>query len=398
MRKLFILLALFANSVVAQNVPNYVPTNGLVGWWPFNGNANDESGNGLNGTGVGSTTLTQDRFGVSNKAFSFDGVDDYISVTRTYQSAFSLSIWFNPSTNPQYNPLVDAFDANWEVQLKNSRPDFVSFITSTNYQEFISNQTTTNNMWYHLVCTYSSNTVTFYLNGNQTDQFTVNPLPNSNGNYHFGASLTGTDQFYNGKLDDIGIWNRALSSQEVHLLYTGCTDTLSIQPLNFTAYTNPGWANFTCKSSDTAATYQWQQSSGAGWVNLTNLGLYSGVNSDSLVINGITGTMNNYGFRCLVTSCDSDTSDVAILTVSNGAGADESSLNSLFLRPNPTSGIVRFNQPIEGSCRVFTSEGRVVETGEMKEILDLSRFPNGVYTIEVQSAQAKRTFRAVKQD
>ena len=35
---------------IAQNVPSYVPTNGLVGWWPFNGNANDESGNNNNGT------------------------------------------------------------------------------------------------------------------------------------------------------------------------------------------------------------------------------------------------------------------------------------------------------------------------------------------------------------
>ena len=206
-------------TITSAQVPSYVPTTGLVGYWPFNGNANDESGNGLNGTGAGSPTLTQDRFGVANKAYSFDGIDDYISVTRTYQSAFSLSIWFNPTTSPQYNPLVDAFDANWEVQLKNTRPDYVSFITSINYQEFISTQTTTNNNWYHLVCTYSSNTVTFYLNGNQTDQYTVNPLPNNNGNYHFGASLTGTDQFYNGKLDDIGIWNRALTQQEITNLY-----------------------------------------------------------------------------------------------------------------------------------------------------------------------------------
>ena len=43
-----------------QNVPSYVPTNGLVGWWPFNGNANDESGNGNNGT-VNGATLTTDR-------------------------------------------------------------------------------------------------------------------------------------------------------------------------------------------------------------------------------------------------------------------------------------------------------------------------------------------------
>ena len=66
-----ILAVLFTANLMAQ-VPNYVPTNGLVGWWPFNGNANDESGNGNNGT-VNGATLTTDRFGNANKAYSFDG-------------------------------------------------------------------------------------------------------------------------------------------------------------------------------------------------------------------------------------------------------------------------------------------------------------------------------------
>ncbi len=52
-------------------MPTYVPTTGLVGWWPFNGNANDESGNGNNGT-VNGAILTSDRFGIANKAYSFD--------------------------------------------------------------------------------------------------------------------------------------------------------------------------------------------------------------------------------------------------------------------------------------------------------------------------------------
>jgi hypothetical protein len=48
---LFILLPLFSfNTLALAQIPNYVPQNGLVGWWPFNGNANDESGNGNNGT------------------------------------------------------------------------------------------------------------------------------------------------------------------------------------------------------------------------------------------------------------------------------------------------------------------------------------------------------------
>lgn len=228
-------------TIINAQVPSYVPTSGLVGWWPFNGNANDESGNGLNGTGLGSPTLTQDRFSVANKAYRFDGIDDYIAVARNYQTAFSLSIWFNPSNSTLYNPLVDAFDANWEVQLKNTSPDYVSFITSSSYQEFISSQITTTNNWYHLVCTYSSNTVTFYLNGIKTDQYIVNPLPNNIGNYFFGASISGSDQFFNGKLDDIGIWNRALTQSEVTDLYN--SNSLGISQVSqgdlFSLYPNP---------------------------------------------------------------------------------------------------------------------------------------------------------------
>jgi hypothetical protein len=52
---------------------------GLVAYYPFNGNANDESGNGHNGT-INSATLTSDRFGNPNSAYSFDGVNDYIDI------------------------------------------------------------------------------------------------------------------------------------------------------------------------------------------------------------------------------------------------------------------------------------------------------------------------------
>ena len=65
-------MILVAQTLVAQ-VPSYVPTNGLVGYWPFNGNANDESGNGNNLT-INGPTLTTDRFGNSNNAYLFQGV------------------------------------------------------------------------------------------------------------------------------------------------------------------------------------------------------------------------------------------------------------------------------------------------------------------------------------
>ena len=62
------------NFIIAQ-VPSYVPTNGLAGYWPFTGNANDVSGNGNNGTNNGAT-LTTDRFGNANSAYSFNGTSN----------------------------------------------------------------------------------------------------------------------------------------------------------------------------------------------------------------------------------------------------------------------------------------------------------------------------------
>ena len=58
MKRLILSLLLLASFAVGfAQVPSYVPSNGLVGWWPFNGNANDESGNGNNGV-VNGATLT----------------------------------------------------------------------------------------------------------------------------------------------------------------------------------------------------------------------------------------------------------------------------------------------------------------------------------------------------
>jgi hypothetical protein len=67
-------LTLLALGLLAQaQIPSFVPTNGLVGWWPFNGNANDESGNGNHGTPGLGVTLGSDRYGILNTAYDFNG-------------------------------------------------------------------------------------------------------------------------------------------------------------------------------------------------------------------------------------------------------------------------------------------------------------------------------------
>ena len=74
MKKLLtILFAVALGLNLSAQVPDYVPTEGLVAWYPFNGNANDESGNGLNGS-VNGAVLTSDRHGLGESAFYFEGI------------------------------------------------------------------------------------------------------------------------------------------------------------------------------------------------------------------------------------------------------------------------------------------------------------------------------------
>ena len=89
-----ILFTLFVIGCIANTnaqVPSYVPTDGLVGYWPFNGNANDETGNGNNGT-VNGATLIKDRFGNDNSAYEFDGINNSITVTNEFFGNGALNL------------------------------------------------------------------------------------------------------------------------------------------------------------------------------------------------------------------------------------------------------------------------------------------------------------------
>jgi hypothetical protein len=245
--------------------------NGLVGWWPFCGNANDESGNGNNGT-VNGATLTADRFGNNNNAYSFDGVDDYIDIdiNSSLPNGLTLSAWINtslpnsefghkgivwsrlsgPSGNPPFAPnqatgiminpdglLCAASDGNSIVQLQENGQFY--------------NDTT----WNHLVFSMDINTGNskIFVNGIETSSSISLNL--SLIDLAYTTIKIGKDEIigygnrhWNGLIDDIGIWNRALTQQEIEQLYNqgnlstwwsdGTTNQTSIQvqPTQTTTY------------------------------------------------------------------------------------------------------------------------------------------------------------------
>ena len=110
------LLFLIVIIVTSNSLQSQIPTNGLVGYWPFSGNANDSSGNNLNGT-VNGAVLTEDRFGNSSSAFNFDGNDDYILVNDDDllsfpNNEFTFSFWVNPTLTQL--PASPAFEEDFE--------------------------------------------------------------------------------------------------------------------------------------------------------------------------------------------------------------------------------------------------------------------------------------------
>jgi hypothetical protein len=231
-------------ATMAQNVPNYVPTNGLVGWWPFNGNANDESGNGNNGT-VNGATLTNDRFSSVNSAYQFDGISSYIQTTASGflgQHARTFSFWINTSSASHQAP-IDFYGGSggaFSIVMNNPCPgigvDCASGVVMKGDQILL------NGNWHHCVLVYDStlvNTISdliVYVDGQIQSQVTCSALdPNCTINNTnstdivFGKTVSDV-RYVDGKLDDIAIWNRALTQQEITELYNGnvCYQTITV--------------------------------------------------------------------------------------------------------------------------------------------------------------------------
>ena len=232
----FLLCFLSIGSLIAQ-VPSYVPTSGLLGWWPFNGNALDISGNANNGT-VNGATLTTDRFGNTNKAFSFDGIADYIdcgnSSSVNILGDITISAWIYANNfNTDHGIVSKSGLYDFITNSDQSIPplDKLRWTAGGNAPTIFTNAIS-GNQWLHLVAVYSSvSGKSVYLNGNlfaSNTQTGVTP-PNTNYRLYLGAHQPFAVDYWswNGKLDDIGLWNRALTQQEVTNLYLSTTPVIA---------------------------------------------------------------------------------------------------------------------------------------------------------------------------
>lgn len=333
-----------ATATMAQNVPSYVPTNGLVGWWPFDGNANDQSGNGNNGT-VNGATLVSDRFNNTNNAYIFDGVSNLITIPHSNSLVFtgselSISFWVSllsyqnngkwnnniyKASYPGLNPY--GFRCGFSDQSNGSNMLFYiangSYTTAktvgSDYQTHIGL-----NNWKNVVYTNDNNNLKVYIDGVLISTTANNgtTIGASSDPLYFGGPNqpnTSTDGYFAGKLDDIGIWNRALTPQEVTDLYnaSSCSNDLVITPQNNTSQTG-GSVSFSATTSDPNPNYVWQSDFGQGFQTLNNFGNYSGANTSALTINNLQLANHLQQIRAISTSGNClDSSNVATITITD---------------------------------------------------------------------------------
>ncbi|MDP2175044.1 MAG: LamG-like jellyroll fold domain-containing protein [Bacteroidota bacterium] len=221
-----------------------IPTNGLIGYYPFNGNANDESVNTNHGT-ISGATLVSDRFSNANKAYSFNGTSNYISLPNTYDfMPKTINMWFNAS-NANYS--------DWVSIITSDNPNLTKGLIAGMIKEINGNLKMqlsicnirdtfdiTLNTWHNInIYTGSDKSVKFYLDGKFISSHThTSFLTSVDGldDVIIGATRSAASRFFKGHIDDIRIYNRELTSTEVELIYNegkcvkyiSVTDTLII--------------------------------------------------------------------------------------------------------------------------------------------------------------------------
>lgn len=234
----FSLLALLLHAsllIVAQGLP----TVGLVAYYPFSGNPGDSSGNGNHGTlGSSAPVLTADRKGQANKAYYFNGNTNIITVPSSASlrptNTLSLSVWIRSESKTasawnmimtcRYGPTApyDSYKlSTFPTSGYNNRWTFGLGNQSTMTQkELIGKRVKQDNVWMHIAATYDGATMKFYTNGvlDTSLNFIIPNIAYSTTALAIGNSIVGAVDGFLGAIDELRIYNRALSDYEVALL------------------------------------------------------------------------------------------------------------------------------------------------------------------------------------
>ena len=210
-------------TLLIDSLKGKVITDGLVAYYPFHGNAHDLAG-GNDGTEVGGVSLTTDRFGNPNEAYSVDGVDDYIEAPNgdfTATTNVSVSLWFKVSSNDlivlrfinckDFAIYTDDYYSTHQAGMSVEIPGVGTRSAKGSYVY---------DEWTHLVGTYDGTDIKAYINGTLIN--TYNQPSETLGTWSstlLMGVMADKITMWPGELDDVMIFDRVLNAEEVAFLY-----------------------------------------------------------------------------------------------------------------------------------------------------------------------------------
>ena len=268
---------------------------GLVGWWKLDGNTVDSTPYTNNGTISGGVTPTTDREGASSKAMAFDGTSGFINVPDAAPldptAAITVSAWVKAGSLSAFTGIVSK-----DISGAISNPPYVLETTgsgnqisfavdnaaNTNHQ--ISSGSLTVGTWYLITGTLDGTNMNLYVNGSFVTSTAQTDVAATTGSLKIGQQKTGFSRFFNGSVDDVRIYNRALPAAEITALYQQYNPSLNLA------------------SGENGL---------VGWWNLDGNGIDSTPYADNCTVSGATATTDRKGATNAALSFDGNTQYVS---------------------------------------------------------------------------------------
>lgn len=372
MRKNILILALMF--VFILKIDAQTPTDSLVAFYPFNSNVNDESGNSNHGMVFGAT-LSTDRFGNPNNSYYFDGIDDYAlfnDESFDFDSLFSISFWLKTSSTGSdqrlFHKSADSPNRGWFISLNRNETGKLTFFSSengTDFSEFSSDSVFNDDNWNHIVFVYDgANNISKFYKNNGTAGVNTSAYANLNTNDDV-LSISNSNflnNFPEGIIDDIRIYNRVLNSTEISELFyeTVCSriimDTTHIEVLD----------TITVEVFDTITVE---------------------------VFDTITVEVLDTNFVTVYDSISVSVSDTLIIDINITGINPPNYLNSFKVYPNPTKDFiyihtgVNYEHMIDYNIKIISTSGEIIFESEVDEPLfelNVGEFgKTGLYFIQI---------------
>jgi len=381
---------------------------GLMAYYPFNGNAGDSSGN-ANHPIFNNATLADDRFGKPNRAYYFNGINNYMRIPNSNSlnsdSAVTVALWVKVKGFYQglchgnymlikgYDNIPGVYAAVYSDAFYTNQQSCNTSTVYENFQQFYGtgapaapNNYIQKDTWYFVTFTASDTVSKLYINGVLQSSKSYSTKFTFRNNYdlflgrYIDVSVTG--YWINATLDDIRLYNKALSADELSLLYNENKEAPAPLPVNLTSFSasknqNDVLLNWSVSGETNHHFYAIERSVNNN--NFTEVGRIASTNSSvnknySYTDKSVFDSYKTASYRLKMVDLDGSFTYSNTISINNN---DRIATNSSIIFPNPVNNTLTVTLDVAKKTNV---KFRVIDiTG--KEILSQQQMINAGKTV-----------------